>query len=134
MRKPKINIATYLSDNFPGLTLSPPLFYKWTVGIRFELNGDVTKTPSAGTSYFSAVVHRAERVYRETFAASRYCFAVGVQTRIVEIQPKDLKNSPELIRVRNWPRKNPPGLFDFAKKEQVGLGRSAGKVKVTVDS
>jgi len=27
----------FMNDNFPNLQLSPPLFYNWEIGIRFEL-------------------------------------------------------------------------------------------------
>jgi hypothetical protein len=32
-----LDINKYMMKNFPGLSLEPPLFYNWNVGIRFEL-------------------------------------------------------------------------------------------------
>lgn len=32
-----LNIDEYMLKHFPGLSLEPPLFYNWNIGIRFEL-------------------------------------------------------------------------------------------------
>ncbi|SFS70045.1 DUF3885 domain-containing protein [Marininema halotolerans] len=32
-----MNIDEYMMKHFPGLSLEPPLFYNWNIGIRFEL-------------------------------------------------------------------------------------------------
>lgn len=32
-----MNLEKYMATNFPNLVLTPPLFYNWDIGIRFEL-------------------------------------------------------------------------------------------------
>lgn len=58
---------------------------------------------------------------------------MGVKTKIVEVHPKCVEESPEIIRIKSFSREIPPRLFEFSKKEPVGLGRPAGKTIVTVD-
>ncbi len=61
-----------MSTQFPGLLLSPPLFYRWPVGIRFELGVE-----EAGTSYDDVVLARACALYEATFQADDFAFIVS---------------------------------------------------------
>ena len=56
-----------------------------------------------------------------------------METKIAEAQPKRFKESPGAIRIKSFQWANPPRLFEFSKKEPVGLGRPAGKSTVIVD-
>jgi hypothetical protein len=110
-----------LSAYFPELTLSPPLFYKWTVGIRFELNGSEPKIPSSGDSYFAAAVERAARIYEEAFSQTNYALIVTAHRRYVDWSIDSLRYS------RKNRGKKLPDLFRFSKMETLGISGPSGK-------
>ena len=57
-------LIEYLGENFPGLFLHAPLFYRWPVGLRFDLGGRAT-TPKET----DLVVERATALYEASFRA-----------------------------------------------------------------
>ena len=104
-------LIKYLGENFPGLFLHAPLFYRWPVGLRFDLGGRAT-TPQDT----DLVVERATALYEATFA--------GESTSIVVAQdwPREEAGDAAL------PHLTP--LFVFADRENVGLQKPNGQVEV----
>lgn len=51
-------LSTYIDFNFPGFLLRKPVFYRWPIGLRFELGTD-----KKGQVYFSNVIDRAKELY-----------------------------------------------------------------------
>src|SRR5580700_2487964 len=58
------DLAAYLSEKFPSLTLGGGLFYRWPVGIRFELGPDAFR-------------ERAPKLYEVVFAPEDSCVIVS---------------------------------------------------------
>jgi hypothetical protein len=58
------NLAAYLSVKFPSLTLGGGLFYRWPVGIRFELGLETFR-------------ERATKLYEVAFAPEDACIIVS---------------------------------------------------------
>jgi hypothetical protein len=58
------DLAAYLSEKFPSLTIGGGLFYRWPVGIRFELGLDTFR-------------ERASRLYEVVFAPEDSCVIVS---------------------------------------------------------
>ncbi|ABC28185.1 conserved hypothetical protein [Hahella chejuensis KCTC 2396] len=69
-------MTDYLKNAFRGLELSPPLFYKWPTGIRFEIG-----SPEMGAwinrekrvlnnHYFEKALHRALSICNAAFSAT----------------------------------------------------------------
>jgi hypothetical protein len=58
------DLAAYLSEKFPSLTLGGGLFYRWPVGIRFELGPDAYR-------------ERAPKLYEVVFAPEDSCVIVS---------------------------------------------------------
>jgi len=58
------DLAAYLSEKFPSLTLGGGLFYRWPVGIRFQLGPDVFR-------------ERAPKLYEVAFAPEDSCVIVS---------------------------------------------------------
>jgi hypothetical protein len=58
------DLAAYLSEKFPSLTLGGGLFYRWPVGIRFQLGPDVFR-------------ERAPKLYEVVFAPEDSCVIVS---------------------------------------------------------
>jgi hypothetical protein len=104
-------LIEYLGENFPGLFLHAPLFYRWPVGLRFDLWGGAT-TPQET----DLVVERATGLYEASFA--------GESTSIVVAQdwPRDEGADAEL------PHLTP--LFVFSDRVNVGLQKPDGQVEV----
>jgi uncharacterized protein DUF3885 len=58
------DLAEYLSERFPSLTLGGGLFYRWPVGIRFELG-------------LEAFHERAPKLYEAVFAPEDTCVIIA---------------------------------------------------------
>ena len=58
------DLAAYLSEKFQSLTLGGGLFYRWPVGIRFELGPDAFR-------------ERAPKLYEVVFAPEDSCVVVS---------------------------------------------------------
>lgn len=54
-----------LNENFPNFILSPPLFYSWPIGIRFEIGQ--MKSGTFDTEYFQAAHSRAMEIFQAVF-------------------------------------------------------------------
>jgi hypothetical protein len=82
------DLTTYLSENFPSLTLGGGLFYRWPVGIRFAL----------GIEAFS---ERAPKLYEAVFTPEDACVIIS-------------QNWPEesSLHQQYFPVFSLPGVFD----------------------
>jgi hypothetical protein len=115
---PLMQLPEYLATHFPGLTLDVPLFYRWPIGIRFELNAEME-----GFTYDAAVLHRAFALYEAAFDPQDLCFLVsGRHSRLIRI---DMRPSfpPHL-----------PTIFNLSKRHKLGLPGVAGRVIIRGNS
>ena len=68
-----MNFDEYMSNTFPSLSLSPPLFYKWDYGIRFEIGDpDICLWKDSNKhlinhAYFVAALYRARVLFESIF-------------------------------------------------------------------
>ena len=62
-------LPQFLSEHYPGLTLGAALFYRWPVGIRFDLHGQVGGV--------SEIMKRAVLLYEACFRKSDDCIVVS---------------------------------------------------------
>ncbi|MCM3489407.1 DUF3885 domain-containing protein [Alkalihalophilus marmarensis] len=54
----------YMQENFPALTLKPPLFYDWNIGIRFKLGVDYdSESVYENCPYLKGVNNRAVTLF-----------------------------------------------------------------------
>src|SRR5271157_4295281 len=58
------NLVAYLSEEFPSLTLGGGLFYRWPMGIRFELGLETFR-------------ERAPKLYEAVFAPEDVCVIIS---------------------------------------------------------
>jgi hypothetical protein len=63
---------SFLKDHFQGIELKKPLFYRWPIGLRFDLQ--TRATDEAG--YFEAVVERAQHLFDAIFQPEDSIFMV----------------------------------------------------------
>lgn len=87
---PPFALVAYLSDKFPLLTLGGGLFYRWPIGIRFELGLELCR-------------ERAPRLYEAVFSREDSCVIVA------QDWPHDL---PPAARQRYRRVFSLPGAFD----------------------
>ncbi len=52
----------FLNNHFTGLTLGMPIFYKWQIGLRFDL-----QTNEVDEGYFKNVINRASVLFESAF-------------------------------------------------------------------
>jgi hypothetical protein len=114
-----MRLADYLSVTFPGLRLGPPLFYKWPVGIRFELG-----TNQADMSYEDVVLHRACALYEAAFSSGDDSWIVSGTTRIVFIRPGEVGVTGGRYRPFC------PTVFQLRKPGSLGLRGPAGRYRL----
>lgn len=105
------DLPQYLDENFPRLFLHGPLFYRWRLGLRFDLGGRATAPEE-----IDVVVDRATSLYESLFATE--------DTAIVVAQDWPGDESPPTSFHHLLP------LFVFAERENVGLQTPDGQVKV----
>ena len=64
-------IKNYMKNRFKNLILEPPLFYSWSVGIRFELGSSnmwiVDKQNRVNEQYFTEALNRAMDIFNFIF-------------------------------------------------------------------
>ncbi len=101
------DLAQYLGDTFPGLVLNPPLFYRWPIGIRFDLGGRATAPEEA-----DHVVERATALFEATFGAADPCIVVAQDW-------PEANRHPWLINVLS--------LFTFSQGNALGLKAPQGQ-------
>jgi hypothetical protein len=117
-----MHLAEYMSMTFPGLDLGPTLFYKWPIGIRFELG-----TNQAGMSYEEVVLHRASTLYEEAFCPSDVSWIVSGTTRYA------FDRRSAIAATGGRYRTFCPTIFQLRKPRSPGLGGPAGRYRVVRD-
>lgn len=104
------DLTSYLNEAFPGLILNPPLFYRWPVGLRFDLGGSVSTQDE-----MDFVLTRANALFNAVFGADDMCIVVA-QDWLPE------NRSPWLEHV--------PPLFAFSESAGVGLQKPNGQLEI----
>jgi hypothetical protein len=66
------DLPAFLAGRFPGLTLDGGLFYRWPIGIRFELGG---RGPEP--TIMALVRHRAVNLYEGNFGPKDNCVVIA---------------------------------------------------------
>ena len=84
----QLDLAAYLSEKFPALTLGAGLLYRWPVGIRFELGLETFR-------------ERAPKLYEAVFAAEDVCVIIS------QDWPENVSLPARYFRVFSL-----PGAFD----------------------
>ena len=84
----QLDLAAYLSEKFPSLTLGAGLLYRWPVGIRFELGLETFR-------------ERAPKLYEAVFAAGDVCVIIS------QDWPENVSLPARYFRVFSL-----PGAFD----------------------
>lgn len=108
-----------MSATFPGLSLSPPLFYRWPIGIRFELGKE-----ELGSSYGEVALRRACTLYEAVFRPSDRAFIVSGLARYVTLS-KDAIGS----RSSRY-RRHRPTVFQLSRRYSLGLRGSVGRERL----
>lgn len=108
-----MQLSNYLSTAFPGLSLGPALFYRWAIGIRFELGVEALDVP-----YDDVVIHRACALYEAAFRRGDLGFVVAGQTRYVTHN-----RGGDRARFR----RHRPSLFQLSRRYALGLHGPAGR-------
>jgi hypothetical protein len=103
------DLLKYLAEAFPGLVLNPPLFYRWPVGIRFDLGGRALKPDEV-----DLVLLRAASLFEAAFSAEDTCIVVA-------------QDWPEENRLP-WLARIVP-LFTFARSNAAGLDAPQGRLE-----
>ena len=105
------NLISYLGENFRGLFLHPPLFYRWPIGLRFDLGGGTTSPRE-----MDSVVERATALYEASFGSENTSIVVAQDWMGAEAPAAGL---PHLAP-----------LFAFTEREKVGLQGPDGQTEV----
>lgn len=112
-----IDLPSYLRRTFTGLTLGDGLFYRWPIGIRFELGG---RGPDP--RIMSMVKQRALKLYESVFSPDDDCVVVSYDL-VASGEGWD-SHDYELRRLGDR-----QSLVDFAKRLSIGLRDSAQQVE-----
>ena len=84
-----MQLPEYISTTFSGLQRTPPLFYNWPIGIRFELGTD-----QEGMTYDEVVLYRASILYEAVFGPNDLGFIVSGQMEYTSIGHATIRMSP----------------------------------------
>jgi hypothetical protein len=87
-----MNYPEWIATRFPGLTLGAGLFYRWPVGIRFELNDRSRREPD-----FAGIANRATSIFREVFQAEDSMVAVSLKEPVQNLTPMRSSESTGLF-------------------------------------
>jgi hypothetical protein len=117
-----MQLPEYLSVKFPNLRLTPPLFYQWPVGIRFELGID-----QVGMSYDDAVLHRASTLYESAFSSGDLSWIVSGTTQHISTSRSAIKTTGGRYRTFC------PTVFQLRKPGPLGLRGPAGRYRFVSD-
>ena len=110
-----MQLPDYMQTRFPGLQLSPALFYSWTIGVRFELN------PDRPYEHRDTILDRATILYESVFQQGDIGFLVSGH---------DVEFTVRGGRVGKLPKfRN--SVFTLSRKEHLGLHGVAGRQRVT---
>jgi len=73
----EVLLNDFMNDNFPNLQLSPPLFYNWEIGIRFELGVEWNRECDYENSpYIHGVYKRAVTLFESLHSQDEDIFVV----------------------------------------------------------
>lgn len=106
MRNEPIDPILYLNQNFSGLELGGGLFYRWPIGLRFDLGGRATSPVE-----LAGVRTRATKLFEATFEPGHLCTVLAQDWR-GEVWPHERR------------------LFEFDQEHSVGIGMPHGKVEL----
>ncbi len=111
-----MQLPEYMTTTFPGLSLSPDLFHRWTVGLRFELN--TTSWPAIN---WESVLDRASTLYEAVFRPGDVGFIVS--SHDFEFEPKG-RSIGKMPKFRN-------SVFALSRKHSLCLHGVAGRRRFT---
>jgi len=83
-----VEYTKFLDSNFKGIEIKKPLFYRWNIGLRFDLQVGKTNTDE----YFRIVQKRANTLFESAFKSDDEIFLVL----------NEFKRRKRKIRVRNF--------------------------------
>jgi hypothetical protein len=86
--------------------IEPPLFYRWPIALRFELNAEVRNV-----SYREAVLARAKTLFEFAFAPTDLCYLATTENRFARFGRH---------------RRGKPDTFALSRKLNIGLPRPGG--------
>ena len=107
-----MQLPEYMAKNFPDLCFGPALFYKWTVGIRFELNANHWPNVEWAT-----VLDRACTIYETVFRPGDLGFIVSAH---------DFEYEPKGQGIRRLPKFR-DSVFALSRRHSLGLHGIAGR-------
>jgi hypothetical protein len=110
-----MQLTDYMSTAFPGLSLNPPLFYRWPVGIRFELGVE-----EKGTTYDDVVMRRACTLYEAVFRPGDLAFIVSGRVQYASTKRGGVKTNQGRYR------RHRPTVFQLSTRYSLGLHGPAG--------
>ena len=105
-----------MSSVFPGLSLNPPLFYRWPIGIRFELGREELES-----TYDEVVTRRAFILYEAVFRPDDLGFVVSGLTRYVSLGKGGVRSRQGRYR------RYRPTVFQLSRRHSLGLHGAAGR-------
>ncbi|MEC1668767.1 DUF3885 domain-containing protein [Bacillus mojavensis] len=71
-------VNEYVLENFPGLRLTPPLFYNWQIGIRFEIGvGNNVNAAYLHSPYIDNAYKRAVTLFKSLHADNDDIFVIA---------------------------------------------------------
>ena len=108
-----IDLLKYLNEHFPALTLDAGLFYRWPVGLRFDLGG----LPDPSSQVMSEVLHRATVLYEALFEADDKCVVIAQDWPGGDIPPPRYTN---LFDTPGTGLAEPQGSLKVGAREQSG--------------
>lgn len=114
-----MRLSDYMSATFPGLSLSPPLFYRWPIGIRFELGTD-----EPGFNYYEVALRRACTLYEAVFRPGDHAFIVSGLVHYITLSKDAIRSSSGRYR------RHRPTVFQLSKRYSLGLRGSAGRERL----
>ena len=103
-----MTLSDYMNQIFPDLTIRPPLFYNWNIGIRFELGNPNDKDVE---SYMKRVYERAITIFNSLHLADDEIMIVAnvhhageeneLKRRKIKIFNHYIKSKEVLIRLQH---------------------------------
>jgi hypothetical protein len=108
-----IELMKYLNERFPALTLDAGLFYRWPVGIRFDLGG----RPDPSSQVMSGVLDRATVLYEALFEADDKCVVIAQDWPRGDIPPPRYTN---LFDTPGTGLAEPQGTLEVSAREESG--------------
>ncbi|QCR31010.1 DUF3885 domain-containing protein [Lysinibacillus sp. SGAir0095] len=80
-----MKLEDYMEKSFPNLFLTPPLFYNWEIGLRFELGNPKEENDKV---YFERVYNRAKTLFSATHQENDELFIVAHDYQLINDKRK----------------------------------------------